>query len=262
LEQQGQAPQLTPEAQQQQVDAIKRLHAGLSRQGPGSDDNTLSTLERLPKPIGPVVCDLGCGPGRASIALAKALKRPIICVDLEENFLKQLRIEAVKEGLTELIDARQGDMWQPVAVEAPINLIWCEGAIYCVGFDNALSSWHRQLAPGGFIVCSELSWLTAEPSDKPSQFWQTNYPGMRSVQANIEAAEGLGYKCIEHFTLAEHCWWDEYYNPWLANVDKLKGADDCDQFLLAAIKNAELEVDLYRRFSKEYGYEFYLLQKV
>lgn len=244
-----------------QSKALYRLHAGLPRQGPGSDEVTASTLSRLPKLSATAnIYDLGCGPGRASLVLARALKQRIVCIDLQENFIEELRNSAFQLDLLPFIDARCGDMAKLDCSDGSVHLIWCEGAIYCIGFDNGLSVWRQKLVDDGIVVCSELSWLVPEVSDEPMQFWQRNYPGMRTVQANVSAAERLGFKCLEHFTLSSSCWWDEFYNPWLEHLQRLKAEDNLDSFLRLRIENAEEEIDLYRRFNREYGYEVYILQ--
>jgi len=242
--------------------ALVRLHAGLPRQGPGSDDSTVNALRRLPPiPSSARIYDLGCGPGRASLVLASTLKQKIVAVDLQEEFLSQLRNSAAQKGVTHLIETQCGDMASLHDEAGAVNLIWSEGAIYCVGFDAALAAWRSLLADAGLVACTELSWLMSNPSPEPAAFWQKEYPAMRSVAQNLMAVECLGYACLDHFSLPESCWWDEYYSPWLRNIERLKEDAEHDDFLRAAIANAVAEIDLFRRFSHEYGYEFYLLQK-
>ena len=242
--------------------ALMRLHSGLPRQGPGSEDVTLAALQHLPQiPTQARIYDLGCGPGRASLVLARNLRQKIIAVDLQQEFLHQLSTSAAEQGLEGFIATRCGDMASLPDEAGTISLIWSEGAIYCIGFDAGLKAWHPLLTDDGLVACSELSWLTAQPSVAPATFWRKNYAGMRSVTQNIEAAEGLGYKCLAHFTLPLSCWWDEFYNPWLQKLDKLSKETDVDEFLHQAILNAREEINLFRQFHQEYGYEFYLLQK-
>jgi serine/threonine-protein kinase HipA len=241
---------------------LMRLHSGLPRQGPGSDETTAAALKRLPQiPTDARIYDLGCGPGRASLVLARILRQKIIAVDLQQGFLQQLSTSAAEQGLSDFIATEYGDMVSLPDEAGTINLIWSEGAIYCIGFDVGLKAWCPLLADDGLVACSELSWLTAQPSVAPATFWLKNYPAMRSVTQNIAAAEGLGYKCLAHFTIPTSCWWDEYYDPWLRRLDKLSKETVGDEFVHQAIGNATEEINLFRQFHQEYGYEFYLLQK-
>jgi hypothetical protein len=83
---------------------------------------------------------------------------------------------------------------------------------------------------------------------------------MRSIADNLQAAESLGYACLDYFSLPPSCWWDEYYTPWLRNIERLKEEANQDDYLRSAIADALDEIDLFRRFATEYGYVFYLLQ--
>jgi len=222
----------------------------------------MRALSLLP-PIrqGSVIFDAGCGPGRASMVLAAALKQKIIAVDLCEDFLSALQAAASAQGMGDLIEARCANMAKLDATPKSINLIWSEGAIYCIGFDNGLSLWRPLLAEDGLIACTELSWLTAQQSEESSQFWNAAYPGMRSISENLMAAESLGYACLDYFVLPESCWWDEYYGPLSHNIEQLKSEDKRDDYLCRAIENAATEIEMFRQYSNEYGYVFYLLQK-
>jgi len=250
------------ESNSKEHDALMKLHAGLPRQGPGSDVCTAETFMRLPAlPPDAKVFDLGCGPGRASLVLAYMLKKKIVCVDKEESFLEQLRATAEQRKLSEYIETRCGDMATVSADLGSIDLIWSEGAIYCVGFDRALESWRPLLSKTGVVACTELSWFGDERAPEAVAFWNKNYPEMRSVAENLEAIEWPGYTCIEHFTIPDSCWWDEYYTPLEKNIEKLKAETEKDEALKAVVANAEAEIDLYRKHGDQYGYEFYLLQK-
>ena len=67
------------------------LHRGLPREGPGSDQCTAQALRLLPVlPREPVVLDLGCGPGRQALVLARMLGSKVIAIDLHQPYLDQL----------------------------------------------------------------------------------------------------------------------------------------------------------------------------
>ncbi len=239
-----------------------RVHEGLPRQGPGSKESTAYALSLLPPmPTRARIYDLGCGPGHASIVLAKTLKQKVVAIDLSEAFLLQLKSNAVALGLSALIEARHGDMIMLDDAPDSIDLIWAEGSIYCVGFDNALRIWQPLLAGSGIVACTELSWLTDHPSLKATQFWSAAYPAVRSLVANITAAERLGFKCLDRFVLPASCWWDEYYDPMLRNIDRIKPEAEEDHYLAEAINGTMAEIDLFKDCANDYGYVFYLLQK-
>ena len=105
--------------------------------------------------------------------------------------------------------------------ENSFDLIWSEGAIYVMGFEAGLRARRRLVRPGGHVVVSELSWLTRDPPPEPAAYWAEGHPGMRHVDENVAAARAAGYRVIDHVTLPEHAWWDDYYDPLMARSAEL-----------------------------------------
>ncbi|NRA02079.1 MAG: hypothetical protein HRU00_05690 [Myxococcales bacterium] len=54
------------------IEVFWKLHQGLPKQGPGSDASTRRALALVPElPSAPRILDLGCGPGRQTLVLAR-----------------------------------------------------------------------------------------------------------------------------------------------------------------------------------------------
>ncbi|MGH6917418.1 MAG: SAM-dependent methyltransferase, partial [Geminicoccaceae bacterium] len=239
-------------------EAVFRLFEWLPRQGPGSDACTREALRRLPAlPAGPRVLDLGCGSGRSTLALAEMLRSKVVAVDLHQPFLDQLRAAADARGLGHLIEPRRADMAAPGVPAGSVDLLWSEGAIYFLGFEEGLRLWRPLLAPGGCLAVSECSWLVADPPAEPAAFFAEGYPGMAGVPENIGRARAAGFDVLDHFALPPEAWWDEYYAPLEERMARL--APEADPALAAAIAETRREIDLYRRFGDAYGYLFYLM---
>jgi len=235
------------------------LFGGLPRQGPGSDACTRAALRRLPElPAAPRVLDLGCGSGRSALVLADALRTKVIAVDNHQPFLEQLRASARARGLDELIEARCADMAAPGMPAGSIDLLWSEGAIYLLGFEEGLRLWRPLLRPGGSLAVSECSWLVAEPPAEAVAFFREGYPGMAGIEENIDRARAAGFDLIDHFRLPPAAWWDEYYTPLEQRMAHLAPAADAE--LAAVIDETRREIELYRRQGHAYGYVFYLLR--
>jgi SAM-dependent methyltransferase len=239
-----------------------RLHTGIPRQGPGSDQTTLHALSQLP-PLSnvPNVYDVGCGTGSSALFLAKQFGTKVIAVDLNQAFLDELQRRANEIGLSRLIETRCLDMKDLSAPPESIDLIWSEGAIYTIGFDNGLRAWRPHLKPQGLLVCTEISWLADPPPEEALAFWQKEYPGMRSRTQNVEAAKALGYRCLNSFVLPPNCWWDEYYTPLCARIEKLAPEADNDPALADVLQEVADEIRTYEKYEDAYGYVFYTLQK-
>ena len=235
------------------------LHAGLPREGPGSDGSTRAALARLPPlPPAPVIVDLGCGPGRQSLVLARAIGAKVIAVDLDQRYLDQLSRSAAAEGLAHLIELRRADMGALDFPLGSVDLVWSEGAAYILGFEQSLRRWRPLLKPTGLVAASELSWLTDDPPEEAKAFWAAAYPGMATVEENRHRARSAGFDVLGSFALPESAWWDEYYGPLLERMERLR--PNAGPSLAAHIGQLEREIELFRRHYEAYGYVFYLLR--
>jgi len=245
--------------------AFFQLHDGLAREAPGDDEATLEALRRLgPIPADPRVLDLGCGPGRATLALAAELPTARIeAVDLHAAFLAHLARIAEAAGLADRITPRAADFGALEDTPASVDLIWSEGAIYHLGFAEGLRRWRPLLRPHGRIAVTELTWR-APPDARPAEavaFWHEAYPAMTSVAANLTAAESAGYAAIDNFALPARAWLN-YYDPLIARADALTDTfpPHADPELAAVIAMTRHEADLWRRHGDSYDYVFYLLR--
>ena len=244
------------------IDLLVELHEGLPRLGPGNDESTLKALalcEHLPAE--PEILDIGCGTGAQTLALAANTTGHITAVDLIPNFLAQLDKEVVRRGLEERVEIREADMKQLPFPEASFDLVWSEGAIYIMGFDNGLTEWRLLVKPGGYLVVSEVSWFRPDPPQEVLDFWQENYPAIRTVDENLAAARDRGWLPVGSFHLPKEGWVQEYYRQLeerLADFRQAK-ADDPDAQGVADL--TELEMSMFSRYSDFYGYEFYILRR-
>lgn len=241
--------------------ALFRLFDGLPRQGPGSEAATLEALRRLPPlPMSARVLDLGCGTGRQTLVLARALDAVITAVDFHAPFLAHLDAAAAAEGLAPRIRTRCADFGALDEPPGSYDLLWSEGAVYRLGWAEGLRCWRPLLRPGGLAALTELTWLVDAPPAEAAAFWREGYPAMGALAADTAAARRAGYEVLDTFALPPSAWWDEYYRPLEARIAALREESAADLELAAVLDETAREIELYARFGDTYGYVFYLLR--
>lgn len=245
----------------EELDALIELHLGLDRQGPGARDFSLALLAALPPlPPAPRIADLGCGSGAGACLLAEYFQVPLRAVDLCGAFLERLRQDAANRGLTQLIQTIEADMGALDWPDQSLDLIWSEGAAYNLTFPGALKAWRPLLASGGLAVISELSWFCAHPAETPRDFWGAAYPTLATEEENMQHAIGSGFEVLLTRRLPSAYWWEFYYGPLQARMDDLKSSTN--PHMHRVLQATKEEMDLFRGFSADFGYTFYVLRAV
>ncbi|ROS42763.1 class I SAM-dependent methyltransferase [Amycolatopsis thermoflava] len=233
------------------TEAFFALFHGLPRQGPGSDATTLRLLDLArPLPERPRVLDLGCGPGRSALLLAKAGAR-VTGLDTHQPFLDDLAKAA--EGLD--VDTVNASMADPPFPDGEFDLLWAESSVFVLGFDTALRTWKRLLKPGGALVLTECEWSTGTPSAAARQFWDEQYP-LRTTEENSAAAVAAGYRVEAVFPQPDSDWFDEFYDHLAARADAAAG----DPAMAEAVAAARREIAMRREHGSEYQYTGYVLR--
>ncbi len=213
--------------------------------------------ERPPEAL---VLDLGCGPGAATSLLASRTGGRVVAVDLHAPFLGDVRRKAGDAGVSSRVLPVQANMEALPVPEGFFDLVWSEGALYNVGFGRGLEICREVLKSGGGLAATEVVWLDDHPPAEARAWWEAEYPGITSVGANIRTIEESGYTLLGHFTLPASAWWD-YYRPIEARLTALRERHGEDATALAAIDDHQIEIDMYRRYSDSYGYEFFVCRK-
>lgn len=184
----------------------------------------------------------------------------ITAIDLHQPFLDDLILRAKRAGLDGCIEPHCASMDDLPFNEASFDLIWSEGSAFIMGLLPALHYWKQFLKPDGYMVVSDCTWFTDSPSDECRDFLDESCPDMKSESDTKDLIRAAGYTVIGSFRLPDAGWWDHYYSPLSGRIPLLreKYANNADaQFIIQAL---EREMEIHRKYSKEYGYTFFLLK--
>lgn len=246
------------------LNLFMELHAGLPRQAPGSAASTrraLSGLGLAPSSRPLRLADMGCGPGAQTLELLQALPGVAAALDLMPEFISALRERATAAGLADRVAPLVADMARPPLPEAGCDLIWSEGAIYNIGFDQGLALWAPLLRPRGLLAVSELCWTQAAPAGPAKAFWAQNYPAMRGVQDNVRALEQAGFECLDWFELPEEDWWREYYAPLEVRLEAFATRHAGNEAAREVVAMEREEITLRRRHGQDFAYVFFTARR-
>ncbi|TVQ72841.1 MAG: class I SAM-dependent methyltransferase [Oceanospirillales bacterium] len=227
----------------------------IERWGPGTDADSLKALALLPTTPQNII-DIGCGKGFSTSLLAQHTTAHITAVDNEQNALDELADRLTKLQLDTRVTLSCSSMTELPFTEECFDLIWSEGSAYIMGVEQALQQWRPLLKRKGCMVFSDLVWLTNTPSPEADEFWQQEYPDMKTVEKRLAQIQQAGFEVIDHFKLSEQAGFD-YYNPLKERVIALKPS--MPESL--AIADLEREIAIYERYPTEFGYHMFVLQK-
>ena len=240
------------------------LHRDGTRQGPGSDEETLHALEltRLDRAAGLQVADIGCGTGASTLVLASRLPNArIIAVDLFPEFLDILTERARAAGCSEQIETLAESMDSLPFAAGSLDLIWSEGAIYNMGFSKGIEAWRPFLRPGGVIAVSEITWLRPDPPEEIRQHWNSEYAEIATASEKIAILECAGYDLLGYLALPSTNWVDNYYEPteerMPAFLERHAGLPEAAEI----VEMERQEADLYKRYQDWFSYGFYVARK-
>jgi SAM-dependent methyltransferase len=243
-----------------QLNIFFEIHSNNLREGPGSFESTSRAYSHFSNlPIMPKILDIGCGPGQQSLDLARISSGKIISIDNHQSYLDTLNSKINLMNLADRISVMNMDMLN-LEFNSLFDIIWSEGAIYIIGLEKGLKEWKHLLKPNGYIAVSHICWLKENQPKELIEFWNEAYPAITSVEENLRTFIKCGYEIIEHFTLPDSDWRENYYNP-LKNKLKLMEVEYRNSPEALEVINIEKkEMDLFEKYSNYYGYEFFIAQ--
>ncbi|WP_264877589.1 MerR family transcriptional regulator [Vibrio agarivorans] len=227
----------------------------LERWGPGSDSETLKALNLIPN-TGKKILEIGSGKGLTTMTLADNTSAHITAVDNEPVAIDKLKSKLATTQIQDRISPVCASMTSLPFAANSFDLLWAEGCVYIMGFEAALAAWKPFIKAGGYLVVSDLVWLTDNPQAPFTKFWKSEYPSMQSLETRLAQAQKQGYQVLDHFTIAQESW-RNYWQPVEEKVKALTPTMPDSQ----ALKDIQHEIEIYKQHQgDQFGYEFFILQ--
>ncbi len=243
------------------------VYEQLPRQGPGNRACAAKALALCRDlPPSPAVLDLGCGTGGQTLHLAELTGGSITAVDCHAPSIERFQATVAERGLAPRVRPLVGDIGRPDQIfknfdPGLFDLIWSEGALYNIGIERALHIYRDLLQPGGYMVFTDAVWCKEHPPPEVKALFDLDYPTMGTVSDVLATIDNSDFALVDHFTLPDEAWWDDFYTPMQRCIEKLRSKYSGDAEALVALDQMAEEPEMHRRYSAYYAYEFFVLRK-
>jgi ubiquinone/menaquinone biosynthesis C-methylase UbiE len=201
---------------------------------------TMKAFKALPKLHSPYILDVGCGSGVSTMELAKLCDGRILALDIDEHAVDRLDAKIKKAGLSHRMRTLKRSMVDMDFPEQSFDIIWSEGSIYLVGFENGLREWARFLKPKGFLMVHDETGNTEE---------------------KLKLIASCGYDLISYFTLDQEVWWNEYCVPLQKLIDEMRPECAGEPETLALLDQNTQEIDMFRLYPERFHSTFFIMRK-
>jgi len=201
---------------------------------------TRKAFKLLPKCKNPHILDIGCGTGVPTIELATISDGHVIGIDIDVTSLDLLQRKIRGTGLNNRVSVIKDSILTMDFPEESFDIIWSEGSIFVIGFENGIRMWRRFLKPNGFLVIHD------ENKDKTKK---------------LELITKYGYTSIAQFELSDNLWWLEYYTPLEQLIQEFRNKYPNDSDLSNELNKDQIEIDKCKLNSTVISSFFVIMQK-
>jgi len=194
----------------------------------------------LPHLDHPSILDIGCGTGVPTMELARLSNGEIIGLDIRQPLLDELKRKIEDACLSDRVKTVKCSLFEMDFPDESFDIIWAEGSISVIGFEQGLKVWRRLLKPGGFLAVHD---------------------GIDDLAKKLKRIPSCGYELLGYFTVTEDTWWREYYSPLEKQIQELRIKYSNDPEALNVLDKEQREVNMFKRNPKRFGSVFFVIQK-
>ena len=84
----------------------------------------------------------------------------------------------------------------------------------------------------------------------------------KNIKDKSEVIQDEGFNLISNFTLPKSAWLNSYYLPIEKELPRLNKKYEGNEIALSVFEGFKSEINFYKKYSKFYGYEFFIMQKI
>lgn len=202
---------------------------------------TRKAYKLLPEIKNPHILDIGCGTGVPTIELAQISGGDVTGVDNDPLSLEILQNKINTLELNNQVSFIEDSINTLTFTEKSFDILWAEGSVFVMGFEDSIKEWYRFLKPQGFLVIHD--------DDKEKN-------------KKLKLAKKYGYKLIAELDLSNQIWEEEYFIPLEQLIKEFKEKYPDDLELIAELDKDQMEIDQARLNSQRSSSFIVILQKL
>jgi ubiquinone/menaquinone biosynthesis C-methylase UbiE len=240
---------------------VAEVHEGLLQASPVRLGFTRRAYLMIPRLSRPRILDVGCGEGGPTLELARLSDGEVVGLDIYRPSLERLRKRIDEAGLSDRVRVKACSMLEMDFPDGMFDIIWSEGSIHVVGFEQGLGAWRRFVKPAGFVVVHEGIRPQRELPPELRERWHGAYQNIKTAGEYIEAIAAQGYVLVGQFKVPADVWWSEYFAPLAERIRTLRERHADDAEACAVLDQEEAEIVLFKKYPDWYDSSFFVMQK-
>lgn len=202
---------------------------------------TWQAYNKIPNIKAPLILDIGCGSGIPTIDLAIQSKGKITAVDIDRKALNELKDKIKALHLSNHIKLVRCSLDKLRFKEEYFDIIWAEGSIAFIGFEQGLKEWYHFIKPGGFLVVHDE---------------------LKNYHKKMSQISNLNYTLLHHIIISEQVWLNEYFKPLEKRIKKLQTEYINNHGVIKLLAEEAYEIEKFKQTPKDFASIFYIMQKV
>ncbi|MQY79024.1 MAG: methyltransferase domain-containing protein [Bacteroidetes bacterium] len=201
---------------------------------------TRKAFELLPKYDNPQILDVGCGAGIPTIELAKLSGGHITGIDIDRSSLERFRKKLRETELVDKIEIIEKSLFALDFPDESFDIIWAEGSISAIGFEEGLKQLRRFLKLNGFLVIHD---------------------DISDTKKKLKLISNYNYILISRFKISHKEWWLKYYAPLEKLIKEFHNNFLNDYKLINVLNKDQGEIDRLKSNPTLFGSMFYTIRK-
>ncbi len=187
----------------------------------------------------PRILDIGCGSGIPALELAKLSAGEVIAFDIDEASIRKSRERIEQAGLSGRVSILRASLFKiPLSVRS-FDIVWAEGTISIIGFNEGLDRWRKLLKPKGYMVIHDDEEGAEEKRNTISE---------------------CGFILIKEFCISSDTWRERYFVPLKRRIDRLSSKYRNNEEAKRILGREQAEAERYG--SAPHGSIFFIMQSM